>query len=129
MKILKDLLDSGVVDFLSEQNYLTIDDEDVALHLNLFYDKRHSWLEVPIVLLAVLNCRPEDFTKFSYVDKDKSLFYLEEDIDVGLFLGSLASFPDPDNNLLESLHVSPRNHGKLSWVRELEKNSNGSLIH
>ena len=111
-------MSEGAANFLEKEKYLQIEEDYVSLHLNLFYDTRHSWLEVPIMLLAVLDCQPEDFTKFSYIDKERSLFYLEEDVDAGLFLG-----------ILEWLHVKPKNHGSRSQIRELESNFRGGSIH
>ena len=79
--------------------------------------------------LAVLNCQPEDFTKFSFIDKERSLFYLEEDVDAGLFLGFLGMHPSEEDSLLEWLHVKPKNHGSRSQIRELESNFRGGSIH
>ena len=122
-------MSEGAADFLEKEKFLHIEDDRVRLHLNLFYDTRHSWLEVPIMLLAVLNCQPEDFTKFSYIDKERSLFYLEEDVDAGLFLGFLGMHPTEEDSILEWLHVKPKNLGSRSQIRELESNFRGGSIH
>ena len=145
--------------YLVANNYLEVRDSQLRLSLNLFYDRKHSWLEVPLLLLAHMNCYPRDFSKFSYIDKEKSLIYLEEDIDVSVFYQRLKEWPTAHSvdlltglmedatgeeqvvfeklsqyeiekgNFLKSIYVKPTSHGKESAIRELSKNEKGSSIH
>ena len=85
MKI-KDILDPISVHYLTSHNYADINEDDkFYIKLRMYYDKRHSWLEVPIQMLLMLGLSPDDFSKFSYLDTNKARFYLEEDLDVATF--------------------------------------------
>ncbi len=59
----------------------------------MFYDKKHSWLEVPIHLLAMMKLLPNDFSKYCYIDREKSRLYLDEDVDVGMFMKACYDWP------------------------------------
>ena len=56
-----------------------------------FYsDSSHGWLKVPVkdvISLAILR----DITPYSYLSKDKLFIFLEEDQDLGLFMGAAIS--------------------------------------
>ena len=105
MKI-KDLLDPISVHYLTANKYADItEDEKFYIKLRMFYDKRHSWLEVPIQMLLMLGFTPVDFSKFSYPDKEKATFYLEEDLDVSTFYDACATWhlkTDWHQDLLEA---------------------------
>ena len=55
-------------------------------------DAGHGWLEVPACIVDYLGVHP---TKYSYVSDDNSRYYLEEDIDMGMFLRELKSKNTP----------------------------------
>ena len=56
--------------------------EDIELRLH--YDKNGSWIEVPMLLLMLMNMPPAMFSKFSRVHEGH--MYLEEDLDAYKFL-------------------------------------------
>ncbi len=117
-------------DYLAQQAFINIDDEDnVAIFLKVFYDQRHSWMQVPLILLAMLGITPDRFTKFSRIDKKNGLIYLEEDLDVGTFLDVLKEVPTPENSFMDILNVRPVSHGEVSEIRDLPHNDKGSSIH
>jgi hypothetical protein len=119
-----------ILEFLAAESCINIDDDNnISIHLRMFYDLRHSWLEVPLLLLALLNCKPEDFTKFSYLDTDHARMYLEEDLDIGVFYERLSKVPSEENPLMDVLNVSVASHGKLSSIRELPRNIKGGSVH
>ena len=145
--------------YLVAKNYLQVEDNKLRLSLNMFYDRKHSWLEVPLLLLAHMSCYPRDFTKYSYIDKEKDMIYLEEDLDVSVFYERLKDWPTQYNidkivdlandaeedemvvfeklaeyeiaegNFLDSINVTPCSHGKISSIRDLKPNEKGSSIH
>ena len=66
-----------------------------------FYsDPGHSWLKVSQKDCDLLNLKPDDFSSYSYMDRQKAgvVFYLEEDCDAGVFLEkyktAFGSYPD-----------------------------------
>jgi hypothetical protein len=157
MKLIE-CFDPVTFEFLNEKGYLKINDKtnECYLSLNLFYDKRHSWLEVPLLLLAMMKCPPENFTKYCRINKAKSAIYLDEDVDVGVFYEALMEWPTSDHikrlkevyndcadelveyfdqhtvengSLFESIHVKPKYCGEESDILQLKTNDRGSSIH
>jgi len=158
---LKHGLDPLIFACLVEGDHLLInDDNELSLSLRMYHDNRHSWLEVPLMLLAYLRCGPDSFSKYSYIDIKKGMIYLEEDVDVSVFYELLKSHPTQDTtarisriyaeaegefeqevyqelsqytiaegNFLDSIHVSLKNHGEQSAIRDLAPNSKGASIH
>jgi hypothetical protein len=157
MKLIE-CFDPLTFDFLNEKGYLKINEgtNQVHLSLNLYYDKRHSWLEVPMLLLALMQCPPETFTKYCRINKEKSAFYLDEDLDVGVFYEALMDWPNTehskrvkaiyeelseeendffseheieDGSLFESIHVKPILVNEESSPLKLKNNERGGSIH
>ncbi len=48
-------------------------------------DPGHGWLEVPAVDLAANGLTEAAFSRFSYVDRRRHVYFLEEDCDLPLF--------------------------------------------
>ena len=86
MKI-RDVLDPYSLAFLLEGNYATITEEQkFLLNLRVFYDNRHSWLEVPTHLVVMLDLSPSDFSQYSRIDSKHRRIYLDQDVDIGVRL-------------------------------------------
>jgi hypothetical protein len=159
---LKHGLDPLIFACLVEGQHLLInEDNELSLSFRMYHDKRHSWLEVPLVLLAYLRHGPDKFSKYSYIDIKKGMIYLEEDVDVSVFYELLKSHPThnttdrisriyseatgdvifqeiyedlsqytiAEGNFLDSIHVSLKDDGEQSAIRDLAPNSKGASIH
>jgi len=91
---LEDVLDPLSCAGLVHEGYAGFtENNEFFLNLRMFYDKKHSWLEVPIHLLAMMKLLPNDFSKYCYIDREKSRLYLDEDIDVGMFMKACYDWP------------------------------------
>lgn len=53
---------------------------------NFHDDPGHGWLEVKFTTLRNHGWKPGDFTAYSYVDEDKGVAYLEQDVDAATLL-------------------------------------------
>ncbi len=58
------------------------------LELVFYSDPSHGWVAVPISLLEQLNIKNK-FSTYSYISRDKTTAYLEEDCDAGLLIRTL----------------------------------------
>ena len=73
-------------------------------------DAAHGWLEVSYEDLINLNIQNK-ISKFSYIDSNKNLIYLEEDCDMTLFM---KSYKEKYN---KSLVYVVENNEEVSFIR------------
>ena len=134
-------------DLISHQALVPNDAAELQLHLTVFYDKQSSWMEVPLSLIHMLGFKPHDFSRYSHVDKENNLIYLEETIDAIPFMRRLHEWPSenhldnmsPDEqsaqmkldgeSLLKALHLHPVSDGEVSDIRDLKRNTEDKPLH
>ena len=75
-------------------------------------DAAHGWLEVSFEDLIDLNIHNK-ISNFSYIDSNKNLIYLEEDVDMVLFL---KSYKEKNN---KGLAYVVENNYEIHPIREL----------
>jgi len=135
------------IDLIAHRAVRPNDDAQLQLHLTIFYDQKSSWMEVPLSLIHMLGFKPQDFSRFSYVDLDNNLIYLEENIDAVPFMRRLHQWPsdnhldnmsqdDPSaqikldgESLLAALHLHTVPDGEVSNIRDLKRNTEDQLLH
>jgi len=135
------------IDLIKHRTVRPNDDAQLQLHLTIFYDQKSSWMEVPLSLIHMLGFKPQDFSRFSYVDLDNNLIYLEENIDAVPFMRRLHQWPsdnhldnmsqdDPSaqikldgESLLAALHLHTVPDGEVSNIRDLKRNTEDQLLH
>ena len=135
------------IDLIEHRAVRPNDDAQLQLHLTIFYDQKSSWMEVPLSLIHMLGFKPQDFSRFSYVDLDNNLIYLEENIDAVPFMRRLHQWPsdnhldnmsqdDPSaqikldgESLLAALHLHTVPDGEVSNIRDLKRNTEDQLLH
>ena len=93
-------------------------------------DAGHGWLRVPYAELAELGVQPSEY---SYMDTRREFAYLEEDMDMGLFLEALdpecireiraarARGEEPKINIWDKWHIKSIHDGNQSWIRDLDR--------
>tara|TARA_R110000803_G_scaffold163354_8_gene227013 strand:+ start:1958 stop:2278 length:321 start_codon:yes stop_codon:yes gene_type:complete len=92
------------------------DEPDIKLRMH--YDSSGSWLEVPMLILHMMEMPVTVFSKYSYIDS--SSMYLEEHLDAGRFL---ARFKFTYGRAPEVVAVD---HGQTAFIiYELDKNIGG----
>tara|TARA_R110002012_G_C11582552_1_gene605502 strand:- start:187 stop:663 length:477 start_codon:yes stop_codon:yes gene_type:complete len=131
MKI-KDVLDPYSLAFLLEGKYATITDENkFLLNLRVFYDNRHSWLEVPTHLVVMLDLSPSDFSQYSRIDSKHRRIYLDEDIDIGVFMERVKEWPKSERrkDTLDAIEEVLGEDEDTGWqtVKDLELAGNDLL--
>ena len=135
------------IDLITHRAVCPNDDAEIQLHLNVFYDKESSWMEVPLSLIRMLNLKLTDFSRLSYVDPDKNLIYLEETIDARAFMHRLHQWPSDNHldkmspadqsaqikldgdTLLAALHLHTVPDGEVSNIRDLKRNAEDQPLH
>lgn len=90
--------------------------EDIQLRLH--FDINGSWIEVPMLLLVLMNMPPEVFSKFSRVNANR--MYLEEDLDAYKFMLRFEFLYGKKPELLGIDHGE-----EASTIREYASNSDG----
>jgi len=76
--------------------------------LRLIHDAGHGWLEVPTQAVIASGIVP---SRYSYVDPDAGMTYLEEDCDLGLYLAAIGDEPPMTNVYING----------DAWVRDLPR--------
>ena len=77
-------------------------------NLRLIHDAGHGWLEVPTQAVIASGIVP---SKYSYVDADAGMTYLEEDCDLGKYLAVIGDEPPMTNVYIAG----------DAWVRDLPR--------
>ena len=85
--------------------------------LHYFIDPGHGWLRVPVDYLKKIGIA-DKITKDSYVSDSHA--YLEEDIDMGLFLRAIGAYGKYDNYKWHE-HVITIEDDKLSVIRDFAR--------
>jgi hypothetical protein len=78
--------------------------------LRYIHDAGHGWMEVPTQLVIASGTVP---SKYSYVDPDAGMTYLEEDCDLGLYLAALAPEDRPP---ITDVYINGD-----AWIRDLPR--------
>jgi hypothetical protein len=135
------------IDLIAHRTVRPNDDAELQLHLTVFYDQESSWMEVPLSLIHMLGFKPQDFSRFSYVDNENNLIYLDETIDARAFMRRLHQWPsdhhldnmsqdDPSaqikldgETLLAALHLHTVPDGEVSNIRDLKRNAEDQPLH
>jgi len=134
-------------DLIQQKALVPNEDAEIQLHLMVFYDKRHSWMRVPLSLIHMLGFKPRDFSRFTRIDKPNNFIYLDEDIDTAIFMNRLQEWPSDKHlatvssdditgqlilegeTLLEALHVRAVSDGEVSKIRDLKRNTEDQPLH
>ena len=135
------------IDLIAHRSVRPNDDAELQLHLTVFYDQESSWMEVPLSLIHMLGFKPQDFSRFSYVDKENNLIYLDETIDARAFMRRLHQWPSDNHldkmsqddqsaqikldgeTLLAALHLHTVPDGEVSNIRDLKRNAEDQPLH
>lgn len=91
------------------------------VELRLHFDMHGSFLEVPILLLMLMEMPPCVFSKYSRVHKDR--MYLEEDLDAGKFISRFEYMYG------DKPELTPIDHGETALdIRGYTKNPEGQDV-
>ena len=80
--------------------------------LRFITDSGHGWLEVPTVDVTKAGVMP---SKYSYINADTSMTYLEEDCDATAYLKAIGTIYLEDD-MCEDVYIDG-----LCWVRDLPR--------